>query len=347
MTTDFPAADPDSGVRNGKIDAVSTSLSARPPTQAHADPAIVVNNLVKKFGSKEAVAGISFEVPRGQVLALLGPNGAGKTTTIEMCEGFVTPTSGSIRILGLDPATQPDQVRRKIGIMLQGGGSYSGIRVFEMLKLAASYNDNPHDPEWLLDLVGLRKQRKTTYRRLSGGQQQRLSLALALIGRPEVIFLDEPTAGMDAQSRNMVWELVNNLRRDGVTVVLTTHLMDEAEALADNVIIVANGHILASGSPEELTAQREQSLSLVSVETTKPLDLKAFTQSLEQADINNVDARTNRPLHYSLSIHATPQSIAAITAAAAQQDVLIRSLDTGHRSLEDVFLDITGTELRN
>ncbi|WP_038584194.1 ABC transporter ATP-binding protein [Corynebacterium glutamicum] len=312
------------------------------------DPAIVVNNVVKRFGTKEAVAGISFEVPRGQVLALLGPNGAGKTTTIEMCEGFTAPTSGSIRVLGIDPATEPDQVRRRIGIMLQGGGSYSGIRVFEMLKLAASYNDNPHDPEWLLDLVGLREQRKTTYRRLSGGQQQRLSLALALISRPEIIFLDEPTAGMDAQSRNMVWELVNDLRRDGVTIVLTTHLMDEAEALADHVIIVANGQILASGTPDELTAQRDHLEINVSVETTSPLDLDRLVDDLSSLNIGDVKARANRPLHYSLRTQqATPDSLAHIVQAVARQNVMIRSLDTGHRSLEDVFLDITGKELRS
>ncbi|AIK85229.1 spermidine/putrescine ABC transporter ATP-binding protein [Corynebacterium glutamicum] len=304
--------------------------------------------MVKRFGTKEAVAGISFEVPRGQVLALLGPNGAGKTTTIEMCEGFTAPTSGSIRVLGIDPATEPDQVRRRIGIMLQGGGSYSGIRVFEMLKLAASYNDNPHDPEWLLDLVGLREQRKTTYRRLSGGQQQRLSLALALISRPEIIFLDEPTAGMDAQSRNMVWELVNDLRRDGVTIVLTTHLMDEAEALADHVIIVANGQILASGTPDELTAQRDHLEINVSVETTSPLDLDRLVDDLSSLNIGDVKARANRPLHYSLRTQqATPDSLAHIVQAVARQNVMIRSLDTGHRSLEDVFLDITGKELRS
>jgi len=239
-------------------------------------------------------------------------------------------------------------VRRRIGIMLQGGGSYSGIRVFEMLKLAASYNDNPHDPEWLLDLVGLREQRKTTYRRLSGGQQQRLSLALALIGRPEIIFLDEPTAGMDAQSRNMVWELVNDLRRDGVTIVLTTHLMDEAEALADHVIIVANGQILASGTPDELTAQRDHLEINVSVETTSPLDLDRLVDDLSSLNIGDVKARANRPLHYSLRTQqATPDSLAHIVQAVARQNVMIRSLDTGHRSLEDVFLDITGKELRS
>ena len=200
--------------------------------------ALVLNEVVKQFGPKRAVDGVSFTARRGELLALLGPNGAGKTTTIEMCEGFTQPTSGSIRVLGYDPATEPQRVRDRIGIMLQGGGSYSGVKVREMLHLAASYNEDPHDPDWLIELLGLEGVASTTYRRLSGGQQQRLSLALAIIGRPELLFLDEPTAGMDAQSRLAVWELVNAMKRDGTTIVLTTHLMDEAESLADRVVIV-------------------------------------------------------------------------------------------------------------
>ncbi|ALC05974.1 hypothetical protein CDES_07845 [Corynebacterium deserti GIMN1.010] len=334
MTTDFSASSPDFRATTGNLEAASTF-------------AIEVRNVVKKFGPKTAVDGISFNVKRGEVLALLGPNGAGKTTTIEMCEGFTTPTSGDIRILGINPATDPDRVRQNIGIMLQGGGSYSGIRVLEMLKLAASYNDSPHDPEWLLDVVGLREQRKTTYRRLSGGQQQRLSLALALISRPHIVFLDEPTAGMDAQSRNMVWDLINDLRRDGVTVVLTTHLMDEAESLADHVIIVANGQILAQGTPAELTAQRENKIATVSIETTTPLDTVQLGHDLADSFVDAVDIRSPRPLNYSIYADASPQVLANIAGAIARQNVLIRTLDTGHRSLEDVFLDITGKELRS
>lgn len=310
-------------------------------------PAIVVDNVVKRFGDKTAVDGLSFSVERGAVLALLGPNGAGKTTTIEMCEGFTTPTSGAISVLGINPTTQPDQVRRRIGIMLQGGGSYSGIRVGEMLNLAASYNDNPHDPEWLLDVVGLREVRKTTYRRLSGGQQQRLSLALALISRPEIIFLDEPTAGMDAQSRNMVWELVGDLRRDGVTVVLTTHLMDEAEALADHVIIVDQGRIVAEGTPAQLTSQGKELGGTISLETATSLDTEVLVDRLHSRGLVNVRVRASRPLAYTLKADPTPEVISLIAGAVADQDVLIRSLSTDHRSLEDVFLDITGKELRS
>lgn len=301
--------------------------------------ALRVTDVVKKFGGSggattTAVDGLTFSARRGEVLALLGPNGAGKTTTIEMCEGFTTPTSGRISVLGMDPQKEPEKVRERIGIMLQGGGSYSGIRVKEMLDLTASYNADPLDPDWLMDVLGLRKVANTTYRRLSGGQQQRLSLALALIGRPELIFLDEPTAGMDAQSRHAVWELVNALRRDGVTVILTTHLMDEAESLADKVVIVDKGTVIAEGSPAELIAHEEA--SALEIRTDRALDTRGVNADLEEIE----------PLLYQLRIAATPDIISAVAAEAARQDVLITSLGVRRRTLEDVFLDLTGRELR-
>ncbi|MCQ4627121.1 ABC transporter ATP-binding protein [Corynebacterium sp. CCUG 65737] len=295
--------------------------------------ALRVSNVVKTFGSTTAVNGMSFAARRGEVLALLGPNGAGKTTTIEMCEGFTTPTSGSIDVLGMDPQTEPEKVRERIGIMLQGGGSYSGIRVKEMLNLTASYNADPLDPEWLMDVLGLRSVASTTYRRLSGGQQQRLSLALALIGRPELVFLDEPTAGMDAQSRRTVWRLISALRRDGVTIILTTHLMDEAEELADNVVIVDKGAVIAEGSPTELIA--EGASETLEVRTVGSLDVAALP------DLQEVE-----PGLYQLIAAPTPEIIAAVASEAARQGVLISSMGTRRRSLEDVFLDLTGRELR-
>lgn len=301
------------------------------------DAALEVRDLFKRFGDKEAVAGLSFSVRRGEILALLGPNGAGKTTTIEMCEGFIKPSAGSIRVLSLDPTTQPDAVRARVGIMLQGGGSYTGIKVGEMLRLSASYNDNPLDPEWLLDLVGLRGVEKTTYRRLSGGQKQRLSLALALISRPELVFLDEPTAGMDAQSRLLTWKLIERLRADGVTVVLTTHLMDEAEALADHVVIVDHGKLVAEGTPEQLRSSGE---GFTAVDTAQPLDVVAINAA-------GLDLREIRPLSYSLYGAPSPDAISVLAAAAKEQGVLITALNTRTRSLEEVFLEITGRNLRS
>ena len=306
------------------------------------DHALVVESVVKRFGEKTAVDGLSFTARRGELLALLGPNGAGKTTTIEMCEGFTKPSSGSIRVLGIDPVAQPQKVRDRIGIMLQGGGSYAGVSVAEMLNLAASYNKHPHDPKWLMELVGLEGAAKTTYRRLSGGQQQRLSLALALIGRPELIFLDEPTAGLDAQSRMAVWNIISALKRDGVSVVLTTHLMDEAERLADDVVIIDHGKVVAQGSPEALTSHEE--FPLLAVETAEALDVHRLIDELAPAGLTVEEIR---PRSYRIKGSGSPEVVEKLAREAARQGVLIRELSVSHRNLEDVFLDLTGRELRS
>lgn len=293
---------------------------------------------MKTYGDVNAVNGLSFRANYGEILCLLGPNGAGKTTTIEMCEGFKKPTSGRIEVLGLNPARNPDAVRSRIGIMLQGGGSYSGIKVKEMLELSASYNENPLDPEWLLDTLGLRGVAKSSYRRLSGGQQQRLSLALAIIGRPELVFLDEPTAGMDAQSRLAVWDLIRALRADGVTVILTTHLMDEAEALSDRVVIIDHGQLVASGTAASLTDSAD--VPQVSFDTATPVDLEALRDA-------GIAAEALRPLHYRLTSEPSPAGIAALASCLAAQNVILRNLHTSHRSLEEVFLDLTGRDMRS
>ncbi|KQB85544.1 ABC transporter ATP-binding protein [Corynebacterium oculi] len=303
--------------------------------------ALELRGVVKSFPTITAVNELSLCARRGEILALLGPNGAGKTTTIDMCVGFVKPTSGRITVLGLDPTTQPERVRERIGIMLQGGGSYSGIKVEEMLRLTAAYSAHPLDPAWLMEVVGLEGVRKNTYRRLSGGQQQRLSLALALIGRPELVFLDEPTAGMDAQSRLAVWELMRVLRRDGVTVVLTTHLMDEAEALADRVVIMDRGRAVASGTPTELTTGAQPQVRLG---TDREIDAAAVER---QAHLPAGSCAPVRPLHYAVRVPPSPEAVARVVSAVSAQGVLVRSLDVAQRSLEDVFLDITGQELRS
>ena len=306
------------------------------------DHALVVDNVVKRFGGTTAVDGLSFTARRGQLLALLGPNGAGKTTTIEMCEGFTTPTSGTIRVLGMDPVANPQAVRNRIGIMLQGGGAYASVSVREMLELAAGYNANPHDPQWLMQLLGLEGIANTSYRRLSGGQQQRLSLALAMIGRPELIFLDEPTAGMDAQYRIAVWDIIAAMKRDGVSVVLTTHLMDEAEQLADDVVIIDHGKVVAQGSPSELTNHDE--FPVLSVETADVLDTRPLSDALAPAGLSVEEVR---PRSYRVRGTGSPEVVEKLAREAARQDVLIRELSVSHRNLEDVFLDLTGRELRS
>ena len=299
--------------------------------------ALELVDVVKRFGNHTAIDNVSFTVETGTIMALLGPNGAGKTTTIEMCEGFQRPDSGKISVLGLNPTTEPDKVRAQVGIMLQDSGSYSGIRVREMLELTASYSRDPLAPDWLLELFGLQNVQRTTYRRLSGGQKQRLNLAVALISRPRLVFVDEPTAGMDAQSRLLVWDLLRALRSDGVTVILTTHLMDEAQALADRVTIVDRGRVVAQGTPAELQAA---TATTIHFETDGDVDLS-------QGEWQELGVSATKPRTYVLHTTPRPEVVAKLAQQAAADGVLITHLDTHARSLEDAFLDITGRTLRS
>ena len=304
-------------------------------------PAVELSGLVKRFGRTTAVDGLSLRLNRGQVLALLGPNGAGKTTTIEICEGFLRRDGGGVGVLGLDPATQHERLRPLIGVMPQGGGAYPGVRAEEMLALVAACAANPIDPAWLIDVLGLSSARRTPYKRLSGGQQQRLSLACALVGRPELVFLDEPTAGLDPQARRLVWELVTALRADGVSVLLTTHAMEEAEELADHVVIIDHGRVVAEGSPRQLTTEQPEAAQL-RFRARAGLDTSQLCTALP-ADCH-IDEPT--PGAYVLTGHVDPQVVSAVTTWCAQQGVLAEELHVGRRSLEDVFLELTGRELR-
>lgn len=294
----------------------------------------------KNYGPTTAVSDLDLDVQVAEVLALLGPNGAGKTTTVEMCEGFVRPDSGTIEVLGLNPIADNAQVRERIGVMLQGGGGYPAARAGEMLNLVAAYAAKPLDPAWLLDTLGLAESVRTTYRRLSGGQQQRLALACALVGRPELVFLDEPTAGMDAHARLVVWELIDALRRDGVTVVLTTHQLAEAEELADRIVIIDRGVAVASGTPAELThSGAENQLRF----TAPPmLDLTLLKSALPEGyRVGEVSSG-----QYLVEGHIDPQVLATVTAWCARVNVLATDMRVEQRSLEDVFLDLTGREVR-
>lgn len=332
-------------------------MTTRPETQAtQAAPArasssvLQLRDVAKTYGERRAVDGLSLELAAGQVLALLGPNGAGKTTTVEMCEGFIRPTEGTIRVFGKDPAVESDAVRCRIGVMLQGGGAYPGIRVGEMLRLVASYSKNPLDPDWLLETVGLTGHEKTPYRRLSGGQQQRLSLACALVGRPELVFLDEPTAGLDAQSRLAVWDLVASLKRDGVAVVLTTHLMDEAEALADQVVIIDSGRVVASGTPEEMMSGRDPNSTgaWLAVQVDSDAALPAVSAAIAKRAEMPVTVDELRPRHFRIEAEElSPQLVAAVAEAFADESVMISQLEVNRQSLEDVFLSITGKDIRS
>lgn len=303
--------------------------------------AVEVAKLVKRYGAKTAVDGLDLSVERGTVTAFLGPNGAGKTTTIETCEGYRRPDGGTVRVLGLDPATQGPELRPRIGVMLQSGGVYSGARAEEMLRHMAKLHAHPLDVPALIERLGLEGCGRTTYRRLSGGQQQRLALAMAVVGRPELVFLDEPTAGLDPQARRATWDLIRELRADGVTVLLTTHHMDEAEELSDDVAIVDAGRVIAQGTPEELCrGGAENTLRF----TGRPgLDLGSLLKALP-AETAAVEVS---PGGYRLTGTVDPQLLATVTSWCAQNGVMPDRISVERRTLEDVFLELTGKELRS
>ena len=220
--------------------------------------AIAVRDLRKSYGALEAVGGISFEVARGEVFGLLGPNGAGKTTTVEILEGYRKRDAGQVEVLGSDPATADGAWRERIGVVLQSSAMYETLSVAEMLGVFAGYYRQPRPLDEVVALVGLEDQRDTRVRRLSGGQRRRLDLGLALVGDPELIFLDEPTTGFDPGARRRAWETIRGLRSLGKTILLTTHYLDEAEQLADRVAVLRHGEIVASGTPAELTGTARQ-----------------------------------------------------------------------------------------
>jgi ABC-2 type transport system ATP-binding protein len=214
--------------------------------------AISVRDVRKSYGALEAVRGVSFDVERGEVFGLLGPNGAGKTTTVEILEGYRKRDGGSVEVLGVDPARAGSKWRQRIGVVLQSSAMYETLTVAESLRLFGGYYSTPRPVDEVVDLVGLREQRDQVVRRLSGGQRRRLDLGLALVGDPELIFLDEPTTGFDPHARRQAWETLRSLRGLGKTIVLTTHYLDEAEHLADRVAVLRRGEIVAAGPPAEL-----------------------------------------------------------------------------------------------
>ena len=305
------------------------------------EPVVEVVDLVKRYGATVALDGLSASLRAGEVTAVLGPNGAGKTTTVEICEGFRRPDSGGVRVLGLDPAREGRVLRPRVGVMLQSGGVYPGVRAGEVLRHFASLHAHPLDVADLVERLGLAGAARTPFRRLSGGQQQRVSLALAVIGRPELVFLDEPTAGLDPQARRATWELVGDLRRDGVSVVLTTHFMDEAERLADQVVVVDRGRVVAAGSPQELTAAG--SAGSVRFQAAPGLDVTALALALPTA----TGVAEVSPGSYRVDGAVDSRFVADLTAWCAARDVMPEGLRVERRSLEDVFLELTGSELRS
>ncbi len=304
-------------------------------------PAVVVTDLSKTYGSLHAVDHLSFTVARGELFALLGPNGAGKTTTIEILEGYRAVDSGTVRVLGLDPQRDARRLKLQMGVMLQADGVQPMLTPREVLRLYADFFPNSRDPEELLDQVGLAPAANTRCRRLSGGQKRRLALALAIVGRPAMLFLDEPTTGMDPQARLTTWDLIRALRDGGTTIILTTHLMDEAERLADRIAIIDHGRLLTIGTPQELVGATAQgAVQLVAnpgLPTAQLLALPGIHRAQEVA-----------PGSYALSVEAAaiPATLATLTAWLADQGVTLRELRVGDGSLEELFLRLTGSEER-
>ncbi len=294
--------------------------------------AIVIDRLEKRYGGFTAVDGLSLRVEPGETYALLGPNGAGKTTTIEILEGLRPRSAGSVSVLGLDPGTEKDQLHARIGVMLQEGGLYPGARAREMLDLFSAFYPDPRDVDELLELVGLTEHQRTLYRKLSGGQKQRLSLAIALVGRPDLVFLDEPTAGMDPMARRTTWEIVEALKTEGVTMVLTTHYMEEAERLADRVGIVNRGRLLAEGTPTELTAGGGE----LRVRASAPFDTQALAA--------HIGAPVRALGHQAaiIEVVSTPELVAKAATWAVDHGVHFTEIRVGATGLEEVFLEIAG-----
>jgi len=277
-------------------------------------PAIEVHELRKVYGETEAVRGIDFAVQRGEIYGLLGPNGAGKTSTVEILEGYRQRTSGTVSVLGFDPQSRPRALRERVGIVLQSSGIYSQVRVREAIAHFAGFYPHPRDVDEVLELVGLSEKRDERARRLSGGQRRRLDLALALIGDPELIFLDEPTTGFDPAARRTAWETIRTLRELGKTVLLTTHYLDEAQELADRVAIIKGGQILAEGSPAQLGVGDGSRYRVAYVRDGEPV-------------IHQVEDPTAL-LH-------------ELTGAALERGERLEALTVTRPSLEEIYLELT------
>jgi ABC-2 type transport system ATP-binding protein len=321
-------------------------------------PSIEVSGLVVRYGALLAVDELDLEADAGEVVALLGRNGAGKTSTVETIEGYRRPAAGTVRVLGLDPQ-RPDDHRvlcRRVGVMLQRSGVYPAMGAAEVLRLFASYYERAEEPDDLLVRVGLNGPvASTPWRRLSGGEQQRLSLALALVGRPDVVFLDEPTAGVDPQGRVAIRAIVTELRAAGVCVVLTTHELDEAERLADRIVIIDKGRVVATGTPRELTspavatdaasdgrgaagAARAAVRPEIRFSAPPGLDTVALGSRLGLA------VTEERPGEYRVDAPGLPATLAALTAWLAEHDLPLADLRAGRQRLEDVFLRLTAED---
>ena len=296
-------------------------------------PSVVVEGLRKSYGPLVAVDGLDLTIQAGEVIALLGPNGAGKTTTVEMLEGYRTPDAGTVSVLGMDPQTGGRAFRERIGVVLQEAGFEEQFSPRELIRLHAGYYPHPRAVDEVLGLVGLEDKADAKVRTLSGGQRRRLDLALGIVGSPEMLFLDEPTTGFDPSARRKAWDLVDRLRQLGATILLTTHYLDEAQHLADRVVVIDHGRIVADGAPAELAA----SSGLATVISFRlpagagTADLPSLGEELRVTG-SAVEVRTS----------SATADIAALGAWAVARDLELEGLSLTRPSLEDVYLDLVG-----
>ena len=304
------------------------------------EPVIQVENLVKRYADVEAVRGVSFTVQEGEVFGLLGPNGAGKTTTVEILEGLRTLDSGKVSVCGLDPQRNAIELKSEIGAALQSTSLPDKLKTFEALQLFAGFYSRRRDPEELLKRFGLEEKRNTFYSKLSGGQKQRLALAMALVNNPRVLFFDEPTAGLDPQVRREIYDIIDELRHQKKTIVMTTHYIEEAERLCDRVAIVDHGKVIALGTPRELKA-RSGDKTRIEVRLAK---------AESESDLVQLDGVTDcRSLNgtYILHCQRPPQAIVSLVKHLEASGNELVGLEIATPSLEDVFIELTGRRLRD
>jgi ABC-2 type transport system ATP-binding protein len=306
--------------------------------------AVAVLDLVKRYGRVEAVRGLSFTIPPGECFGLLGPNGAGKTTTVEVLEGLLRPTSGEAEVLGRRWGRDDHEIREHLGVCLQQTVLSEKLEVGETVELFRAFYRQGRRPQEVVEEVGLSEKRRARVGTLSGGQKQRLAVACALVGDPELLFLDEPTTGLDPQSRRQVWDIVNGFKRRGRTVVLTTHYMDEAERLCDRIAVVDHGRIIASGTPRELIRSLGGDHVIeIAVEDGGPGELRPE----DLVDLPAVRSAHAEAGHLLLTVTEPHVALAPLLEKVGARGFALASLTTRHASLEDVFMSLTGRHLRD
>jgi len=319
----------------------STALQASINAAAQG-PSLALNGLRKSFDDVVAVDGVNLEVQHGECFGLLGPNGAGKTTTIEICEGLTQPDAGEVKLLGLNWQTSANQLRQRIGIQLQETQFPDKLTVEETIRLFRSFYKQGISADEAIRIAQLEEKRSSRVVTLSGGQKQRLAMACALIGDPELLFLDEPTTGLDPQARRNLWDLVDELKRAGRTIILTTHYMDEAERLCDRVAIMDHGKIIALGTVRELIASvGGDHIVEFAVHDSNPVDIAKLT-SIEGVHSHRVDAGLHQ-----LSVTDLHTTVPRVFAAVAEMHLELSEFRTHSATLEDVFVALTGRNLRD